>query len=260
MVALRIPQSVPSRPSVPVPGGPIVLVLPARDEAARVGTVIDRLPPIVHGRPTICLVVDDGSSDDTASVARGHGAAIVRHRTGRGLGAAVRTGLATAVGQGAAVVAFCDADGEYDPAELDRLVQPVLHGSADYVVGSRFAGDIQHMRAWRRVGNVVLTAALSFAVRRRVTDGQSGYRVLSRAAAEAVEIGHDYNYAQVMTIDLAQRGFRYAEVPITYRSRRSGRSFVRLLPYLRRVGPAVWRQLNHRRLATAAPTSLVEVC
>jgi len=83
--------------------------------------------------------------------------------------------------------------------------------------------------------------------------GRSGYRALSPAAAAHAEIIHDFNYAQVLTLDLVAKGYRYAEVPITYRFRQHGRSFVRLGPYLRRVMPAVWRELR----TTAASTSTI---
>jgi len=234
----------PARPPVPAAAGPIVLVLPARDEGDRIGAVLDRLAPEVLGRPTRCIVVDDGSVDDTTAIAAGRGAAVVAHAHSAGLGAAVRDGLAAAVAAGAAVVAFCDADGEYDPAELGRLVAPILDGRADYVVGSRFRGSIGHMRPHRRLGNRLLTVGLRAIAGEPITDGQSGYRALSaRAAAEAC-IAHDYNYAQVLTLDLLARGYRYAEVPITYSFREGGRSFVRLGRYLRAVGPAVWRTVQ----------------
>ena len=100
------------------------------------------------------------------------------------------------------------------------------------------------MRPHRRAGNVVLTWALRAVTGEPITDGQSGYRALSARAAAEAEIGHDYNYAQVLTLDLLHRGFRYAEVPITYAFRDGGTSFVRLGRYLRHVGPAVWRQLQ----------------
>jgi hypothetical protein len=87
---------------------------------------------------------------------------------------------------------------------------------------------------------------LSVPAGRRIRDGQSGFRALSAEAAAAAEIIHDYNYAQVLTLDLLGKGFRYLEVPISYRSRRHGRSFVRLPTYLRRVVPAVWHELRHR--------------
>jgi hypothetical protein len=85
---------------------------------------------------------------------------------------------------------------------------------------------------------------LAFVSRARISDGQSGYRALSHEAAAAAEVIHDFNYAQVLTLDLLAKGFRYREVPIRYRFRTSGRSYVRLGRYLRRVVPAVWREVN----------------
>jgi glycosyltransferase involved in cell wall biosynthesis len=253
---LRLPLDRPARPVAdPVSGeAPVVLFLPARNEAPRIAGVLARTPMTVCGRRVIRLVVDDGSTDDTVPVAEGVGAEVVRHHEPLGLGAAVRTGLAAAVDRGAAAVAFCDADGEYDPADLERVVGPALDldGGADYVVGSRFAGRIEWMRPHRRLGNRMLTRWVRWTAREPVTDGQSGYRALSARAARSARIAHDYNYAQVLTLDLLGQGFRYAEVPITYRFRTTGRSFVRLPTYLRRVVPAVLRVVRelHEHVGT----------
>jgi glycosyltransferase involved in cell wall biosynthesis len=225
---------------------PIVLFFPARDEAATIGEVVARAPSSVAGHPVHCLVVDDGSTDATAVLAVAAGARVVT-LPGCGLGAAVRAGLAAAVALDPVAVAFCDADGEYAPEELERLVQPLLAGTADYVAGSRFTGEIRRMLPHRRFGNRVLTWALRRYAGIAITDGQSGYRALSADAARAATIVHDYNYAQVLTLDLLAKGFRYAEVPISYGFREHGRSFVRLAPYLAHVVPAVWRQ-RHRPL------------
>jgi glycosyltransferase involved in cell wall biosynthesis len=206
--------------------------------------VVRRVPPRVDGRPVHCLVIDDGSTDATAAEAERAGAGVIRHSRNRGLGAAVRAGLRAAVDRDAAVVAFCDADGEYAPEELEHVVGPILRGEADYVVGTRFGGRIDRMLPHRRLGNLVLTRALRWLARAPITDGQSGYRALSSAAARDAEIAHDFNYAQVLTLDLLAKGYRYAEVPISYRFREHGRSFVRLVPYLRAVVPAVWRTVR----------------
>ena len=243
---------------MPVPGAPVVLFLPARDEVATVADVLARTPctVTVDGRshPVRTLVVDDGSVDGTGEVALASGADVVR-TPGLGLGAAVGIGLAWGASVGAAAVAFCDADLEYDPAELETLVAPVLTGTADYVVGSRFLGGPRRMKPHRELGNRFLTALTSIATAGRrdvpLTDGQSGYRALSREAAAATVVAHDYNYAQVLTLDLLGRGFRYVEVPITYSHRQVGRSFVRLPTYLRRVLPAMWRV--RRSWSPAAP-------
>jgi glycosyltransferase involved in cell wall biosynthesis len=227
---------------------PVVMLLPAHNEEATVAAVVRRAPAEVCGHPVRVLVVDDGSTDRTAAAAAGAGATVRSLGRNRGLGAAVREGLALAVADGAAAVAFLDADGEYAPEELASLVGPVLDGAADYVVGSRFAGRERTMRPHRWAGNRVLTAWVRLLVRRfgvrNLTDGQSGYRALSPAAAAHAEIVHDFNYAQVLTLDLLAKGYRYAEVPISYRFRQHGRSFVRLGPYLRRVVPAVRRELR----------------
>jgi glycosyltransferase involved in cell wall biosynthesis len=229
------------------PQSPVVLFLPAHDEGATVGAVVRRAPRRVCGHPVQVVVVDDGSGDGTAAAAAAAGAEVRSLGANQGLGAAVRAGLAEAVERRAVAVAFCDADGEYAPEELDRLVAPIVDGRADYVVGSRFAGLPRSMRPHRWLGNRVLTLAMRGLVRRwrvRLSDGQSGYRALSADAARRAEIVHDFNYAQVLTLDLLSKGFRYAEVPISYRFRQHGRSFVKLVPYLRRVVPAVWRELR----------------
>jgi glycosyltransferase involved in cell wall biosynthesis len=228
-------------------GGDVVLFLPAFDEQDAISDVIARVPSSVCGRRVRCLVIDDGSRDATAERARAAGVEVVALGTNRGLGAAVRIGLREGLARGASVVAFCDADGEYAPEELESVVAPILAGTADYVVGTRFGdGRPCHMRSHRCLGNRLLTRWLAFTARQPITDGQSGYRALSARAAEVAEVAHDYNYAQVLTLDLLARGFRYAEVPISYRFRTTGTSFVRLVPYLRAVVPAVYRVVNRQ--------------
>jgi len=254
---LRLPRSLPPRPaplSVP-PDAPVVVVLPVHDEETTVGSVVARVPARMHDRDVLVLVVDDGSTDASAARATAAGAVVVRQPANLGLGAAVRRGLAEACARQPAAVAYLDSDGEYFPEDLDRVLAPVLGGRADYVVGSRFAGDIRRMLVHRRAGNRALTRWVSWLTRcRDLTDGQSGFRAFSPAAAADAEICHDYNYAQVLTLDLLGKGYAYAEVPITYRFRESGQSFVRLGRYLHRVLPAVHRELQSPPLAQSSTT------
>ena len=229
---------------IPAPPAPIVLFMPAFNEEAAVGECVARAPSEIDGHPVEVLVIDDGSTDETGAVAEAAGATVITLPQNRGLGAAVREGLSAGVARNAAAVAFCDADGEYPPEELANLVRPILGDEADYVCGSRFLGVIEHMRPHRRFGNQVLTKTLSVIARRKITDGQTGYRAFSPAAASRAEVIHDFNYAQVITLDLLAKGYRYLEVPISYHFRTTGESFIKLGPYLRKVVPAVYRELN----------------
>ena len=223
---------------------PVLLFMPAYNEERSVGACVRRAPSQVLGHPVQLLVVDDGSTDQTVEEAALAGAEVLSLEQNQGLGAAVRVGLGEGVRRNAAAVVFCDADGEYPPEELENLVSPILDNRADYVVGSRFLGRIDHMRPHRRFGNVVLTRVLSVIARRRISDGQTGYRAFSPSAAAEAEVIHDFNYAQVLTLDLLAKGFRYLEVPISYHFRTEGESFIKLGRYLRNVVPAVYRELN----------------
>ena len=220
------------------------VVVPVKDEEATLGELLDRISRVrVPGYELRPIVVDDGSTDRSAEVARQRDAAVIRHAENRGLGAAVRTGLCAAVQAGAVVIAYLDADLEYYPEDIPRLVEPILAGRADYVLGSRFAGGARGMRLHRRLGNYAFTTLLVLLTRCRISDGQTGMRAFSREAADRAEIIHDYNYAQVLTLDLARKGARMEEVPVRYRVREHGASFVKWT-YPVKVLPAVWRELR----------------
>ena len=222
----------------------IAVVIPAKDEGATIGALLDGISEVsVPGHDLHPIVVDDGSTDATAAIARGRGAEVVAHPENMGLGAAVRTGLRAAVASGAVAVAYLDADLEYAPGDIPKLLEPVLSGRADYVLGSRFRGGVRGMRLYRRAGNYAFTALLVLLTGEKITDGQTGMRAFSREAAGRAEIVHDYNYAQVLTLDLLRKGFRLEEVPIRYRVREHGESFIRW-SYPAKVLPAIWREMR----------------
>jgi glycosyltransferase involved in cell wall biosynthesis len=222
----------------------LAVVVPANDEEATLGELLNRLGRVrVNGYELRPIVVDDGSTDRTAEVARERGAVVIRHAENRGLGAAVRAGLRAAVESGASAVAYLDADLEYYPEDIPRLVEPIRAGRADYVLGSRFLGGVRGMRPHRRLGNYAFTALLVLLTRRPITDGQTGIRAFSREAAARAEIIHDYNYAQVLTLDLLRKGMRMEEVAVRYRTREHGESFVKW-SYPVKVLPAIWRELR----------------
>ncbi|PDO11380.1 MAG: hypothetical protein BLM47_02680 [Candidatus Reconcilbacillus cellulovorans] len=237
----------------------LVVFLPARNEEDNVADVVAAVPRDMPGADVRVLVIDDGSTDATVACALKAGAdRVVSLGRPCGLGAAVRAGMAEALRMGADVAVMIDADNEYPPARIPDLVRPIVRGEADYVVGSRFlGGKVRGMKWSRRVGNFAFTMLVRLLTGVPVTDGQSGMRAFSREVLERADILHDYNYAQVLTMNIVGQGFRMAEVPIEYRPRTRGRSFIRYPAYLRAVLPAIWREwrrLRARRKAAAGAT------
>ena len=182
--------------------------MPAFNEAASLPKTLAAMPR--HKVPDMhVIVVDDGSTDGSAETARRSGADyVVTHERNRGLGAALRTGLRVATEMNARAAVYIDADGEYPPAQIPDMLAPIEDGSADYVLGSRYLGSRNGQRPIRLLGNLAFTALLCLASGRVISDGQTGLRAFSRRALECAEIIHDYNYAQVLTLDLLRKGMR----------------------------------------------------
>jgi glycosyltransferase involved in cell wall biosynthesis len=224
----------------------VIVFLPAFNEEESIGKVIEEIPRHFHYLVEVkVLVIDDGSKDNTVKVAKKAGADyIVSFEKNKGLGAAVRAGLEESYKRGADIAVMIDADGEYPANEIPDLVKPIFKGEADYTMGSRFLGTINGMKLHRRLGNYFFTFLQSILLKKWIHDGQSGMRAFSRQTLEHAEIVHDYNYAQVLTLNLVRKGFRVKEVPIHYRVRSTGESFITFKGYLSSVFPAIWKEIR----------------
>ncbi|MFY0544684.1 glycosyltransferase family 2 protein [Brevibacillus sp. H7] len=224
----------------------LYIVIPARNEEGAIAEVIRKVPRRFRDDVEVkVLVVNDGSTDRTVEVSLQAGAdEIYTMPVSTGLGAAVRAGLREAYRRGAHYAVMIDADNEYPAEQIPELVEPLLAGKADYVIGSRFLGTIKGMKWHRRMGNYLFTAVQCMLLRRFIYDGQSGMRAFNRAALADLEIIHDYNYAQVMTLNLVRKGYRMMEIPIRYQVRTTGDSFIRFAPYVTKVIPAIWREMR----------------
>ena len=201
-------------------GCTIAVVVPAYNEAAKIGATVASVPPFVDH----LLVVDDGSRDDTAAQARGRAKGrpvhVLSHAQNRGVGAAIATGYARAVELGADVVAVMAGDGQMDPDDLPRLLAPVVEGRADYAKGNRLAWP----GGWRQMPPVRLagTLALSWLTRvatgyRNVSDSQCGYTAISRATLLALALERmypRYGYPNDLLAGLAAVGARVVDVPV----------------------------------------------
>jgi glycosyltransferase involved in cell wall biosynthesis len=189
------------------------VVIPARNEAVRIGNVLAGLPDQVADIPVQPLVVDDGSSDLTDKVARTHGARVITHLINLGKGAAMKTGCAAALAAGCDVIVLMDADGQHSPDDLPKIMGPILDGKADLVLGvRRFTRD---MPATMRLGNWGLTRLFALLFRASFTDTQCGLRAFTKSAYRQVDwLATDYAVETEMLVRAARAGLRTVEVEI----------------------------------------------
>lgn len=190
----------------------LVICVPAYNEASRISPVLRKLGD--WGLPV--LVVDDGSSDGTAEVVEGLGVPLLRHGVNRGKGEAIQTALKHVLGLGAEAVIFLDADGQHLPEELGRFIEVWEAKRPDMIIGSRMR-DNKSMPLVRRASNGFSSNLISLLAGHRVTDSQSGYRLLSRRMMEFAlgRRGGRFGLESELIIDALLAGMSYAEVPIS---------------------------------------------
>lgn len=204
--------------------GKIAILVPAYNEAENIGHVLDQMPAEVCGVRTETLVVDDGSRDGTADVAAEHGALVARHVTNRGGGAALRTGYRLMVESGAEIVVTLDADGQHLPAEMERLVKPVLDGEVAVAHGSRVLGHAERNHFARELGIVFFNRLVSAITRTHVTDCSNGYRAVRTAVLPQLVLRQEQFHTSEFMIEAIKRGIPAKEVPVTVEQRLHGHS------------------------------------
>jgi glycosyltransferase involved in cell wall biosynthesis len=203
----------------PALGAPLAIVIPAYNEEPTVAEVVGEIPRSAAGLKTEVIVVVDGARDATASKAAGAGALVCDVPVNRGQGAALRLGYWLARARGAQVIATIDADGQYEPEEIGRVVQPILDGEADFVSGSRRLGAELTTDKVRHLGVLVFGALISVLVRHRITDPACGIRAMRSEVTAAVKLEQPQYQASELMISAALHGFRLGEVPTTMRDR-----------------------------------------
>jgi glycosyltransferase involved in cell wall biosynthesis len=198
-------------------------MMPALNEEATLADVLARIPRIIPGVTAIdVLVIDDGSTDATVSIATGLGASVKSHGQNLGVGAALQTGLEEAIRRGVDIAVNIDADGQFAPEDIAQLVVPVLEGTADMVTASRFKDRaLVPVMPWtKRVGNAGMARIVSFLVGRRFHDVSCGFRAYSREALLHLVLLGRFTYTQESFLVLSQKGFRIAELPMRVRGER----------------------------------------
>ena len=201
----------------------LVVIIPALNEEETISQVIQNVPSNIKGLDDIKIVViDDGSTDKTADFARKQRAEVISHPVNLGLGVAFRRGICRALELGADVIVNIDADGQFDPQEMGKIVSPILDGRADFVTGSRFQKKDPDMRlsVAKKWGNKLMSWIISRIVREKYHDVSCGYRGYSRQAALRMNLFGKFTYTQEVFIDLAYKDIPILEVPVTVRSER----------------------------------------
>ena len=161
------------------------------------------------------VVVDDGSLDETAQIARNAGAHVIPHWENRGKAAALRTGFQYACSSGAMVIVMLDGDGQHDPASIPAVTKPILDGVADMVIGSRFLDVKSAIPAWRQFGQHMLTAITNLSAGVSCTDSQTGFRAFSAEALKTFDIRcSGFTVESEMQFWAHEQHLRLAEVPI----------------------------------------------
>jgi SAM-dependent methyltransferase len=242
VLAHRTDVERPAEPLVADRGGEasVHVVLPAYRATRTIPEVVEEMPVAAADR---ALLIDDASGDETADVALEHGLEALRHPANRGYGGSQKTGYARALRDGADVVVMVHADNQYDPGLLDEMVEPILAGRADMVIGSRLLEDraiAGGMPRWKWVGNRLLTGIENRGFGVRFSEYHTGYRAFSAPLLRSIAFlrnSDEFVFDQQIFAQVIARGARVVEIPIPTRYFREASSvdFVTSVRYARQT-------------------------
>jgi glycosyltransferase involved in cell wall biosynthesis len=192
--------------------------MPAYNEERLIGSVLDRMPDYVD---TI-VVVNDGSTDTTPNIAKAKGAFVVTHKMNRGVGAAFHTGVNKALELTADIMVTIDADGQFDSRDINKLIDPIIDGDADFVTASRFKDKklVPKMSRIKYWGNIAMSKLISFLIGQRFFDVSCGFRAYSKEALLRLNVFGQFTYTQETFMDLAFKNLTIQEVPISIQGTR----------------------------------------
>jgi len=213
----------------------LLVAIPALNEGVTLKGVITSIPSIVHSLSVEVLVVDDGSTDNTASIARECGACVISHGRNMGLGTVFRTMLSYARENGYSYMVTIDADGQFNPGDIPALAEAVVGKRADFTTASRFMDSTLTpcMPALKRWGNARVAKLVSSLSGIQLKDATCGFRAYGPRALERVSCFSRFTYTQEVIIDIARKGLCVKEIPLSIKGEREhGKS---------RIASNLWR-------------------
>lgn len=220
----------------------ILIIIPAYNEQACISRVINWVKAEIPCADI--LLVNDGSTDNTSSIARSHGVMVVDLPFNLGIGGAMQTGYLYAYRNGYDIAIQIDADGQHDPAFVHRLISPILKGEYDMTIGSRYLQASSYKSsASRRLGMLFFSFLVSLITGKRVTDTTSGFRAVNRRVIELFANQYPADYPEVdVLVRLHRNGFKFREIPVEMNSRQGGASSItpaRSVYYMAKVSLAL---------------------
>jgi glycosyltransferase involved in cell wall biosynthesis len=240
----------------------LIIQIPCWDEEDQLPATLADLPREVAGVDAVeWLVIDDGSTDRTVEVAREHGVDhIVRLTNNKGLAAAFQAGLDAALKLGADIIVNTDADNQYNAGDIPKLIEPIVKGQADMVVGARPIDSIEHFSPVKKRLQRVGSAVVRRASQTTVEDTTSGFRAYNREAALQVNVVSKFTYTLETIIQAGKMTVAIDHVPVaTNPKTRESRLFPSMWAYVRRNGVAIFRiyaMYEPLRVFTAAASVL----
>ncbi len=202
----------------------ILAAIPALDEAENLKHVLPGVPKAIGSLPVLTLVVNDGSTDDTEQVALASGAVVASLPVNVGGGAALRVAYDAAFQLSARVLVTLDGDGQHDPGQIATLVDPILQGEADLVIGSRILGSFEHDSAVRLLGVRLFSRLINVLMGAHITDCSSGFRAIRVDLLKRLTLVQDQYHTAELIIEACKHKLRIVERPIVIRRRLSGTS------------------------------------
>lgn len=188
----------------------IIVCIPAYNEEKSISELVLKARQFAHQ----VIVVDDGSTDETARLAEAAGALVIRHKGNRGPGQATKSGLEEAMRRGAQVVVTLDGDGQHDPNGIPQILAPALSGKADLVIGSRFLANHDSMPRYRWFGIKVISWLYNLGAKARVVDTQSCFRAYGERALRSLDITErGFGFSVELLVQARKRGLTISEVP-----------------------------------------------
>jgi hypothetical protein len=202
----------------------ILVIIPAYNEESNLCQIIPDFPKKILGRSVMPLIVDDGSLDRTQEICSGFAVPQARNLINRGGGAALRAGFDIAQRLNIGVIVTMDGDGQHRTEEIVNLVEPIINGEADLVIGSRLLGKMESYSRLRYWGVVLFGRMVSLLIGQRITDPASGFRAIAPSVLEKCVLIQDQYHTAELIIESAKHNLRITERPVTIKKRLSGKS------------------------------------